>query len=132
MSLEKIQNSLQDNLTKSLEIISNQLKMEDLKSQDTNLAKEMTKIKAMQGKLAKKLGEQEKDKATGPKQKTKFTKIFINVMFIAFFGLLLIANSRGYERKLEKSDQVIGNLTKIIEVLLMERTKLEASHSEKC
>ena len=106
--------------------------MEDLKSQDTNLAKEMSKIKAMQAKLAKKLGGQEKDKATGPKQKTKFTKIFINVMFIAFFGLLLIANSRGYERKLEKSDQVIGNLTKIIEVLLMERTKLEASHSEKC
>ena len=89
--------------------------MEDLKSQVTDLAKEMSKIKEMQGKLTKKLGEQEKDKTTGPKQETKFKKIFTSVMFLGFFGLLLIANNRGYERKLEKSDQ-------IIKALLMERT----------
>ena len=47
-----------------MEIVSNQPKMEDLKSQDTNLSKEFAKIKAMQAKLAKKLKEQEKDKAT--------------------------------------------------------------------
>ena len=103
--------------------------MEDLKSQVTDLAKEMSKIKAMQGKLAKKLEEQEKDKTTGPKQETKFKKIFTSVMFLGFFGLLLIANSRGYEHKLEKSYQVIANLTKQNEALLMERSRFEASSS---
>ena len=47
-----------------MEIVSNQPTMEDLKSQDTDLSKEFAKIKAMQAKLAKKLKEQEKDKAT--------------------------------------------------------------------
>ena len=101
--------------------------MEDLKSQDTDLAKEMSKIKAMQGKLAKKLIGQEKDKQTGPKQETKFTKIFSYATFLVFIGLFLIVINVGYMRELQKSDKVIANLTKQNEMLLMERSKLEAN-----
>ena len=103
--------------------------MEDLKSQVTDLAKEMSKIKAMQGKLAKKLGQQEKEKTTGPKQETKFPKIFTYVMFLVFIGLFLIVINTGYMRELQKSDKVIANLTKQNEALLMERSRFEASFS---
>ena len=99
--------------------------MEDLKSQDTNLAMEMSKIKAMQGKLAKKHRGQEKDKTTGPKQETKFKNFLNVVMFLVFFGLLLIVNNRGYERKLQKSADIIANQTRQIEALIMEKTKMD-------
>ena len=75
-------------MTKSVEIVSTQVKMEDLKSQETDLAKEMSKIKAMQGKIAKKLRGQEKDKTTGPKQETKDKKMLTVVMFLVLVGFL--------------------------------------------
>ena len=99
---------------------SKQVQIEDLKSQDIDLGMEVTKEK-----LAKKLRGLEKDKTTGPKQATKDKKMLTLVIFLFLAGLLLAGKNRGLEQKLEKSNQVIANVTKQIETLLMEKTKLE-------
>ena len=98
--------------------------MEDWKSQDTNLVMEVSKIKAKQAKIAKKLGEQEKVRTTGPKQETL---MLIIIMFLVLVVLILAGSRSGFEQKLQKSDQVMANLTEQIETLLMERSKLEAN-----
>ena len=98
--------------------------MEDFKCQDTNLTKEVSKIKAKQAKLAKKLGEQEKGKTAGPKQETA---MLIVIMFLVLVALILAGSRSGFEQKLQKSDQVMANLTEQIKTLLMERSKLEAN-----
>ena len=93
--------------------------MEDLKSQDTDLAMEVSKIKAVQGKLAKKLRGQDKDKTTDPKQKAKATAV---LTFVLFLGL---ACFRLMEEDLKISKEIIANQTNQIEALLFEKTMLE-------
>ena len=91
----------------------------DLKSQDTVLAKEMYKIKTLQGKSTKKLRRQVKDKASiseqerNDKKKQIFLAIFL-VLIGVLVGLLLDGNRRSLE-------------SKQIEALLVEKTTLEAN-----
>ena len=125
--------------------------MEDPKSQDADLAKEFAKIKAMQARLAKKLKEQEKDKATSqnlsscpetvPEQDKKSKRkdsqeaivSLLMTNFLIIIALLLVLFGLSglfcqiFGTKCQRENHFVANQAGVLDPLIMENTKMQGN-----